>query len=478
MSPSSSSSETLSEGLFARGEVAARTSDRAFLQAMLDVETALAKALVRAGLAPRTAAEELLAAATVDAFDLDQLGRSNIQAGTPVPGVLAQLRTRLGPGQASDYLHRGATSQDVVDTASMLVARRALAPLLADLVASTESCAELAERHRADLQAGRTLLQHAAPITFGLKAAGWLVALKQTRSRLQEIRERGLAVQLGGAVGTLAALGDRGLDVQADVARQLELAQPELPWHAARGRPARLACELGIAAGTMGKVARDLTLLAQTEVGEVSEGEADGRGASSTLPHKRNPVGAVAVMACAQRTPALVATVLAAMVQEHERAAGTWQAETGTLIELLRLTGSAAASLRETLAGLVVDPERMRANLEMSQGLVMSESAAMALATVMGWEPARRLVSEAARAAEAHGTGLREELERRTDAAESLNPEQLARALEPASYLGAASGLIDRALALHRAGGSGRRRSGARGSGGAAHDDSGRGALG
>ncbi len=450
MSPSSSTSEGLLEGIFARGQVAAQTSDAAFLQAMLDVEVALARALVRARLAPEEALDGLPAAIAAGDFDLDRLRSSAASAATPVPDLLAQLRERLGAGPASEYLHLGATSQDIVDSASMLLARRALAILLEDLAAATESCARLAEHHRSSIQAGRTLLQQAGPITFGLKASGWLAALEQVRGGLAQTRERGLEVQLGGAVGTLAALGERGLEVVADVARQLELAEPVMPWHTTRVSPARVGCELGVAAGVMGKVALDVVLLAQTEVGEVSEGEAEGRGVSSTLPHKRNPVGAVAVLACAQRTPALVGTMLAAMGQEHERAAGVWQAETASLLELLRLTGSAAASLCALLAGLVVDPDRMRANLDLSGGLVMSESVASALAGSLGPATARALVGESARSAAAHGVPLREELERREYAELGFDAERVEQGLAPERYLGVADRLIDRALALHR----------------------------
>ena len=291
---------------------------------------------------------------TPRALDLAALGRSTADKGTPVPALVSALRARLGDHPAAAVLHHGATSQDIVDTAIMLVARRALEPLLSDLAGASELCASLAEQHRNSLQAGRTLLQQAVPVTFGLKAAGWLTALDESWGELARIRARELAVQLGGAAGTLSSLGERGLEVASSLAAELELAEPELPWHTIRIRPARLAGALGIALGAMAKVARDVVLLAQTEVGELGEGGGDGRGGSSTMPHKRNPVGAVAVLACAERGPGLVATILTAMGQEHERAAGAWQAEWEPLLELLRLTGSAAAALRDVLAGLEV----------------------------------------------------------------------------------------------------------------------------
>jgi 3-carboxy-cis,cis-muconate cycloisomerase len=430
--------------LFARGRVAAEVDDRAWLQAMLDFEAALARAV-----APADAAEVIAAACVADQFDVAAIGRSAADKGTPVPGLLSALRARL-PDEAAAHVHRGATSQDVVDTAAMLVARRALAPLLEDLGAAADGCAALADRFRDTPMAGRTLLQQAAPTTFGLKAAGWLTGLDDLRAELSDVRESGLALQLGGAVGTLVALGDDGLGAVASVARSLELVEPPLPWHTVRTRPARLACALGEAAGVMGKIARDVELLAQTEVGEVAETGGEGRGGSSTLPHKRNPVGAVAVSACAARVPGLVATMLASMPQEHERAAGAWQAESETLSDLLRLTGSAAAALRELIEGLEVDTERMRTNLDTTGGLLMTESVVTALTPSLGRAAAQELVEEAARKALDHGRPVREVLAGLREVSGSIGEDGLDNALAPELYLGAASDLIDRALAAHR----------------------------
>jgi 3-carboxy-cis,cis-muconate cycloisomerase len=429
--------------------VRAETDDRAFVQAMLDVELALSSALVRCGLAPSEAASELAPACDASAFDLDELARSTAEKGTPVPGLLSALRERVGDVAAA-HLHRGATSQDIVDTAIMLLARRALAPIIDELGAAADACAALAERHRASLSVGRTLLQQALPLTFGLKVAQWLSGLDGARGELVDVRERVLAVQLGGAVGTLAALGDRGLDVAADVAAQLELSAPALPWHTIRLRPARLASALGTALGVMAKIARDVVLLAQTEVGEVAEGAAPGRGGSSTMPHKRNPVGAVTVLACAQRGPGLVATVLSAMAQEHERAAGAWQSEWGTLTELLSLSAGAAGALSELLGGLDVDVERMRANLDTIGELVMTESVATALGERFGRGAAQQLVQDAATRAVADGRGLLEVLLENPDVEDALGPAGIDRALDPSRYLGVTGELIDRALAAHR----------------------------
>src|SRR6185437_3328656 len=260
----------------AHGAVAAHVDDRAWLQAMLDFEAALAFGLAAAGLAPADAAEAIAAKCDAELFDVAEIGRDAGEKGTPVPGLVRALVWQVSD-DAARHVHRGATSQDVLDTAAMLVAKRALGPLLDDLAAAADACAALAESHRATPAVGRTLLQQALPLTFGLKAAGWLVGLDEARAELAGVRERVPALQLGGAVGTLASLGDKGLEVAAEAARRLELPEPVLPWHTVRVRPALLAGALGVAAGVVGKVARDVTLLAQTEVGEASERGGDGR---------------------------------------------------------------------------------------------------------------------------------------------------------------------------------------------------------
>jgi 3-carboxy-cis,cis-muconate cycloisomerase len=447
------SSGRLFAGLFAHGDAAAQVSDRALVEAMLEVEVALLESLVSLDLAPAEAARELADAVASGRLelDLDELGRATGEQGTPVPGLLRTLRRQLSD-TASAHLHTGATSQDVIDTAMMLVAGRALDRILVDLAEAGDACAELVERHRAAIAPGRTLLQQALPITFGLKAATWLSGLDGATSELKAIREDGLAVQFGGAVGTLASLGDRGLEVAGAVADRLGLAAPELPWHAIRLRPARLSCALGTTLGVLGKIGRDIVLLAQTEVAEVAEGGQEGRGGSSTMPHKRNPVGAIALVACAHRAPGLVATMLAAMVGEHERAAGAWQAEWDTLPELLRLTGSGAAIASGLLSGLAADPEKMRSDMDLTGGLVMSESVAAALAPLLGRADAQELVERAARSAVDNRRDFRDVLLELPAVADGLGPERLDAALDPAGYLGVTGDLIDRALAAHRAG--------------------------
>jgi 3-carboxy-cis,cis-muconate cycloisomerase len=359
--PSSSTSEGLLDGIFARGGAAAAVGDVAFLQAMLDVEAAHARACAAVGLCPAEAAEAIVAAARADRFDLTALGVEAARHATPVVGLIAALREAVGPG-AAPHVHHGLTSQDVIDTAAMLVAHRALQPLLADAAAAAAGAARLAAEHRDAPIIGRTLLQQALPTTFGLKAAGWLVGIDEARADLARVRDEVLAVQVGGAAGTLAAFGEHAPAVTAALAVDLGLAEPTLPWHAIRRRPAVLAGALGTLAGVVAKVARDVALLAQGEVGEAREG-GDG-GGSSAMAHKRNPVAAVSAAACAARVPGLVATMLSVMDGEHERAAGGWQAEWETQRDLLRLTGAATSWIAELLDRLEVDAERMRRNAE------------------------------------------------------------------------------------------------------------------
>jgi 3-carboxy-cis,cis-muconate cycloisomerase len=447
--PAAEAAGGLFDGVLARGRVREAVDDRAWLQAMLDVEAGLARAEARAGLLPAEHAEAIARACRADAFDLAALGRDAAGGGNPVIPLVRAL-TDAVPGPAAAGVHTGATSQDVLDSAAMLVAHRALGPLLDDLAGAATAAADLAAAHRDTVLAGRTLLQQALPVTFGLKAAGWLVALDEVAARLAEIRRTRLAVQLGGAAGTLASLGDAGTEVLAGLARELGLAEPVLPWHTLRTRVADLAGALGAAAGVAGKAARDVVLLAQTEVAELREGGPAGRGGSSTLPHKRNPVAAVAALACAEQAPGLVATLLAAMVQEHERAAGAWHAEWRPFTDLLRATGSAAAWLRDCLEHLDVDAEGMRRNLDLTGGLLLAERVATALAPALGRLDAHELVQRASAEAAASRRPLGEVLSEQPKVSELLDQEQIGRLLDPAGYLGSADTFIDRALQAHR----------------------------
>jgi 3-carboxy-cis,cis-muconate cycloisomerase/3-oxoadipate enol-lactonase len=438
--------------LFAGSRADAELSNRAWLRAMLDAERALAVASARVGIVPEPAAAAIAAAGHADRFDPDDLGRRALGAGNPVVPLVRDLTAAVtaeaGP-EAARWVHHGATSQDILDTAASLVAARALGPILDDLDGAAAGCARLAEAHRDTLMAARTLGQQALPTTFGLKAAGWLAALDEAADGLDRFRRGRLAAQLGGAAGTLAALGPHGVEVAQAFAAKLGLAQPVLPWHTDRTRVGELAGALGVAAGALGKLALDVTLLAQTELGEVAEAAGGG---SSTLPHKRNPVGAVLVRAACARVPGLVATLLGAMAQEQERATGAWHAEWEPLAELLRLVGGAAARARELLEGLEVHPDRMRANLEATGGLLLTERVAGALADALGRVAANDLVQRLAGEAADGRRPLREVLLADPTVRQHLDEAGVDRLLDPAGYLGAAGRLVDRALAAHRAG--------------------------
>ena len=422
------------DAIFVPDELRDEVSDRAWLQAMLDFERALALAEARAGVISEDAAEAIAEACSADRFDLDALVAGGRAVGNPAEPLVRALRGAVG-SDAADFVHRGATSQDVMDTAAALVSRRAVGLVLRRLDGVTSACSRLAREYRGTVMAGRTLLQQAVPTTFGLKAAGWLVAVVEARDRLRVCDEE-LAVELGGAAGTLAALGDQGLEVLRLVAEELDLAEPTLPWHANRVRVAELGGALAVTGGVLAKIARDVALLAQTEIAEVREPA--GKGGSSTMPHKRNPVGSALAVACAEQALGAASVLTRALVQEHERGLGGWHAEWGPLSQALAYTGGAAAHVGEVLEGLEIDAERMRANMS---ELVAAEHASFLLAERVGRERAHELVAEAARG-ESFRDGLR---------AAGLSADEVERVLDPVSYLGAADDFIDGALALYEA---------------------------
>jgi 3-carboxy-cis,cis-muconate cycloisomerase len=428
-------SDGLFGALFVPAPLRAALSDESWLQAMLDAERALAVAEARAGVIPSDAAEAIADACEADRFDPEQIGVESRRVGNPAEPLVRALRDAVG-GEAAQYVHWGATSQDVVDTAAALVSRRALELVLADLGAVADACAALADDHRGTLLAGRTLLQQASPTSFGFKAAGWLVGVIEVRRGLTAARA-GLPVQLGGAVGTLAALGSDGPAVLAGFADELGLPQPVLPWHTMRLPIAGLGAALDLAAGTLAKIALDVALLAQTEVGEAVESSEGGRGGSSTLPHKRNPIGATLALACARQVHAHAGVLTGSLAQEHERAIGAWHAEWQPLRDALALTGGAANWVRETLEGLEVDAGRMRRNLDATNGLIMAEAAGFRLASKLGRSEANDAVAAAATRVAETGRSLEEEL---------------GEPLDPAAYLGMAGEFVDRALAFHRSG--------------------------
>lgn len=433
------------DSIFTTQALAAVFSDGARLQGMLDFEAALARAQAKLGLVPDAAADAIAVACQAELYDLAELAAASAQAGNPAIPVVAALRERAGAG-AAPFVHLGATSQDAMDTGLVLQLRAGLVVVEADLAVLATTLRGLAGTHRSTVMAGRTWLQHAQPTTFGLKVAGWLDALERDRERLLAWRSRGLVVELGGAVGTLAGLGPRGLDVVAALADLLGLESPRLPWHAARDRVAELGCVLGLLTGTLGKMARDLALLAQTEVAEVSEPDAPGRGGSSAMPQKRNPIGASAVLAAAARAPALVSILLGTMPQAHERGLGDWPAEWETLPELFVVAGGALAHMARLCAGLVVDPARMRRNLDATAGQIFAGPVAAALAAA-GTPRAHALVAEACRRAAAEKRHLRDVLA--DDAEVRLRLPDLERWFDPREAVGLAEALVDRVVEVN-----------------------------
>jgi 3-carboxy-cis,cis-muconate cycloisomerase len=442
--------------LFARG--AADTSDSAWLQAMLDTEAALARAVERAGLVPAGSGAAVTAVANADFFNNGALAQAAASTGNPVPPLVRALTGLLPESEApaAAAVHRGATSQDIIDTAAMLLARRTLDTILADLAVAASGCAAHAQTHAGTVMSGRTLLQQAAPVTFGLVAAGWLTALDEARLGLHRVGTTRLAIQFGGAAGTLAALGEVGPAVAGLLGEELGLPVPVLPWHTDRLRIIELAAALAGACAVLGKIARDITLLAQTEVAEVREAAAPGRGGSSAMPHKQNPVASVLILGCAKQAPGLLATLTAAAEQEHQRAAGAWHSEWQPFTQLMTLTASAASWSADLLPGLQIDPGKMRANLEATHGLPLTERVTNLLSPALGRLQAHDLVAQASRRAAADNITLAdaiysdERLAARLAETAITRPE-LESALKPESYLGATPEFIRRALAAHAA---------------------------
>jgi 3-carboxy-cis,cis-muconate cycloisomerase len=433
--------------MFSTPEVTARTDRGAWLQAMLDVERALAHVQAQAGVIPDEAAQEISRHCKAELFDAASISERAVASATPVVPLVRDLTSLVAPS-AAPHVHRGATSQDIIDTAAMLVIRRSLEVVSRDLRAAARESARLATEHRHTLMAARTLLQQALPTTFGRKCAGWLVALSEASAGLDRVVSERLAVQFGGPAGTLASLGTAGERVAELLAAELDLTVPTLPWHTDRGRIGELAGAMGTVSGALGKLALDVQLQAQTEVGELSEGASGG---SSAMPHKRNPVVSVRITAATKRVPGLVGTLFASMPQEHERASGAWQAEWEPLVELIRLVGSAAAAGRELLTGLRVHTDQMVVNLNRTQGLLMAESASSALLRALGRAEAQELVADLCRAVVERGTSLREELLRSESVRAVLSEQDVYAATEPADHLGSAGVFIDRALAAHDA---------------------------
>jgi len=424
-------------------------SDHSVLQAMLDFESALARAEARIGIIPQSAAEAIVSAVEASNFDPAVLARDTLRAGTPGIPIAKALTDRVhstNPAAAA-FVHWGATSQDVADTALVLLLKKAQPLLDADFAKTEQALANLSTEHANTVMLGRTLLQAAPPITLGLKAASWHAAIRRGRHQLNSSFAAVLRLQFGGATGTLAALGDKGLAVSQALAEELGLTNPEAPWHTQRDRLGTLVCACGVVTGSLGKIARDISLLMQNEVGEGAEPGGQGRGGSSTMPHKRNPIGCAVTLAAANRTPGLVASFLSGMIQEHERGVGGWQAEWSTVSALIQATGVAAASMAEVTSGLTIDPERMRANITATHGAIFAERAMIMLAKALGRDQGHRLLEEATRQSVEKGVRLTDFLAAMPEITKHLSPKEIEGLDDPHQYLGSAEAFRQRQLA-------------------------------
>jgi 3-carboxy-cis,cis-muconate cycloisomerase len=428
-------------------------SDHGRLQGMLDFEAALARAEARTGLIPAEVVADIEAACRAELFDFNELAVAVGNAGNSAIPLVKALGKKIAARNpvAERYVHMGATSQDAMDSGLILQLRQAVQLLEIDLGKLADALAQQARRYALTPLAGHTWLQQATPVTLGMKIAGWLGAVTRHRQRLMEIKPRLLSLQFGGASGTLAALGDQGFAVAEALARELQLTLPEQPWHTHRDRLVEFASLLGMIAGSLGKVGRDISLLMQTEIGELFEPAAAGKGGSSTMPHKRNPVGAAVMIGASVRAPGLVATMLAAMAQEHERSLGLWHAEWETLPELCCLVSGSLQQALQVIPELEVDAARMLENLDSTKGLVLAEAVSIALAKRLGRDAAHHLIEQCCRSAVEQGTHLRQVLGQHPQVSAELSSAELDHLLDPANYLGQAGRWVERAVAEHEA---------------------------
>ena len=442
--------------LFRWEPVAKLFDDGATLQTMLDFEAALARAGAAAGVIPSSAATAIAVKCRAELLDLDNLAQSAALSGNLAIPLIAQLKELVATNSkdektqaATDFVHFGATSQDVIDTGRILQLREALRLIDGELQQLTDTLAKLAVEHRTTVMVGRTWLQHAVPTTLGFKFAGWLDALGRHRGRLRQTQERCLVLQFGGAVGTLATLGTHGEQVANSLSEELNLLQSAIPWHSHRDRMAEIATTMGLLCETLGKIARDISLHGQTEIGELREPSGQGRGNSSTMPHKRNPVASAIILSAAFRVPGLVSTMLSAMVQEDERGVGGWHAEWETLPEIVCLTGAAAHQLAGVIPKLEIDVARMQENLELSNGLIFAEAINAALGKKLGHTQARKLVDTFCQQAYKEKKHLRSVLENNTEISRHLSPAELDNLFDAHKHLGSANLFIDRVIAQY-----------------------------
>jgi 3-carboxy-cis,cis-muconate cycloisomerase len=427
--------------------------DQGRVQAMLDFEAALARAEARVGLVPASAVAPIMAACDARLYDFAALGEAIATAGNSAIPLVKALGKQIAAtdAEAERYVHLGATSQDVMDSGLVLQLRQALLLIENELAHLADSLAVQAQRFAATPLAGRTWLQHATPVTLGMKIAGWLGAVTRSRQRLQDLKPRLLVLQFGGASGTLAALGQHALPIAEALAEELQLRLPEQPWHTQRDRIVEFGAVLGLIAGSLGKFGRDISLLMQTEAAEVFEPAAPGKGGSSTMPHKRNPVGAAVLIGAATRVPGLVSTLFSAMPQEHERSLGLWHAEWETLPEICCLVSGSLQQARLLADGLEVDAERMGRNLELTQGLVLAEAVSIVLAQRVGRDTAHHLLEQCCKRAVAEQRHLRAVLGDEPQVTAELSDAELDELLNPAHYLGQAHVWVERAVAEHNA---------------------------
>jgi 3-carboxy-cis,cis-muconate cycloisomerase len=443
---------TLYDELFSYNAMETVLSDESRVKGMLQFEAALAIAEARTGVIPEGAAQKIAEHCRTATFDLAAIANEAALAGNVAIPLIKMLTEEVArqDKDAARFVHWGATSQDSIDTGLVLQMRDAFALVEKDLAGLSETLMGLANAHRSTVMVARTWMQQALPTTFGFVVAGWLDALVRQRRQLSEIRPRVLSLQFGGAVGTLAALRGDGPEIARALASELRLTLPVAPWHAHRDRMVEAATFFGVLTGTLGKIARDISLHSQTEVGELSEPAGDGRGGSSTLPHKRNPVTCSMVLAAAARVPGLVGTMLSAMPQELQRGLGGWQAEWETLPQIARLAGGALHHLAEMMTGLEVDAGRMRRNLDATNGLIFAEAVTMALADRMGKMPAHLLVEGACKKTVAEGRTLREILREEPGLRGHLTPADLESLFDPRNYLGSAEEFVERVTAQAR----------------------------
>lgn len=438
--------------LFRTNEMRVIFCDAHFLDCMLQFELALSRALARTGVAPAAAIPAVERTALPILFDVGMLGEQAKPAGNvaiPFVNALTAFVAKTN-SEAAKFVHWGATSQDLLDTAMVLQIGEALLIFDGTLANLADALAALAEKHKSTVLAGRTWLQQGPPITLGLKAAGWLSVIERHRVRLKATARQVRVLQFGGAVGTLAALGERGGDVAAALAAELKLELPDVPWHSQRDRFAEVATNLGLLTATLGKMARDVSLLMQTEVAEASEPAASGRGGSSTMPHKRNPVGCAVVLATALRVPGLVSTMLNAMVQEHERGLGGWQAEWETLPEICLLAAGALSHTHSIVSELVIDEKQMQKNLEATRGLIFAEAVTMALAGKLGRSAAHAQVETLCHRAIKNGRHLREEILQDNEIRSHLSASEIDQLFNPRNYLGSAETFVERVRARRK----------------------------